>query len=600
MTKEQLSNEKTLKRLIEVGIALSAIKDRARLMQTILQEAKQIARADGGSLYRRTEEDVLAFEILLNDSLGLAEGGAGGPAVSLPPVALYGEDGSPNWRHLASHAALAGKTLNIADAYARAPAASASDHEAPAASASDHHKAPAASASDWKEYDLAGTRAFDKRTGYRTQSVLAVPLKNAKGRVIGVLQLLNAQDSQGRVIPFPAEIQPLVEALASQAAVALDNALLIEAQERLLDAIIALVAQAVDAKSPYTGRHCERVPALVKMLAQAACDATQGPFARFALSAEEWRELHVAAWLHDCGKVTTPEHIVDKATKLETISNRIHEIRMRFEVAKREAVIACLEKQLAGEGSPRDLQAALKADLAQLDDDFRFIAECNLGSEAMTDAQIARVQQIAKRCWTRTLDDSLGLAPHELARKRPASTPASEPLLADREEHLIPFEASPPASAQGFRMTVPAHKRNLGEIHNLCVRRGTLTEEERFAINDHIVQTIVMLESLPFPPSLRRVPEIAGGHHERMDGAGYPRRLKGADMPALARMMAIADVFEALTAADRPYKPPKTLAETLAIMSQMAATGHLDPQLYQLFTESGIPQTYAARHLNDG
>jgi len=566
------SDLESFKRLIDIGIALSAEKDTDTLMETILLEAKDIGNADGGTLYRRNKDDQLTFEILRNDSLGIAQGGTTGEEILIPPQEMY-IDGVPNNQQIVCNAALSGETLNIKDAY------------------------------DSTEFDFSGTKKFDEGTGYRTKSVLTVPLKNSQDDVIGVLQLLNAQDADGNVIEFSEEIQPLIEALASQAAVALDNAILIEAQENLLDSFITLMARAVDAKSPYTGGHCERVPELTEMLTKAACEAKEGPFAWFDLTEEEWYELHIGAWLHDCGKVTTPEYVVDKATKLETITDRIHEVRMRFEVLKREKIIECQEKIIAG-GDADSLRKELDATLCQIDDDFEFIAECNLGGEFMADELVERVKQIATQTWTRTLDDRKGIAFEELKRKQreePKALPCEEPILADRIDHIIEHDAvvhsADPNNPYGFKIEVPEHKYNLGEVYNLCIGRGTLTEEERFKINDHIVQTIVMLDSLPFPKHLERVPEIAGGHHEKMDGTGYPKRLKGEEMSIPAKVMAIADVFEALTAADRPYKAPKKLSDSIKIMSFMVKDQHLDPDLFKLFLESGVYQDYADKYL---
>ncbi len=568
------SDQASFKRLIDIGIALSAEKDTDKLMETILLEAKDMCNADGGTLYRRTRDDTLAFEILRTDSLGVAQGGTTGVEITIPPVRMFDDDGNANNSQIVASAALSGDTLNIHDAY------------------------------DNTEFDFAGTKAFDAGNNYRTKSVLTVPLKNNQNDVIGVLQLLNAKGDSDEVIPFSAEIQPMIEALASQAAVALDNAILIEAQENLLDSFITLMARAVDAKSPYTGGHCERVPELTEMLTEAACKSESGPLATFDLNDEEWHELHIGAWLHDCGKVTTPEYVVDKATKLETITDRIHEVRMRFEVRKREEIIKYQEKLLAGAGNAEALKAELDSTLAQIDDDFAFIAECNLGGEFMADELVDRVKQIATQTWTRTLDDRLGVAHEELKRKEriPAqSVPCEEPLLADRIDHIIEHNAkvhsADPNNPYGFKIDVPENKYNLGEVYNLCISRGTLTDEERFKINDHIVQTIVMLESLPFPKHLERVPEIAGGHHEKMDGTGYPKRLNGEEMSIPAKVMAIADVFEALTAADRPYKQPKKLSDSIKIMSFMVKDQHLCPDLFRLFLESGVYQDYADKYL---
>jgi len=335
----------------------------------------------------------------------------------------------------------------------------------------------------------------------------------------------------------------------------------------------------------------------------AACDAREGPYRDFRLTDDQREALHIASWLHDCGKVTTPEYVVDKATKLSTIYDRIHEVRTRFEVLKRDAEIAFWKDRLA-DGDEGTLALRLAAQLRALDEDFAFIASCNVGSEAMDDAAIERIHHIAQRTWQRTLDDRIGISWEELARKerRPAQAlPATESLLSDAPEHLIERQSGdlmPDDNRWGFRLTVPHHRYNLGEVHNLSVRRGTLTAEERYKINDHIVQTIVMLENLPFPRHLADVPEIAGGHHETMDGRGYPRRLVGGQMSTLARMMAIADIFEALTAVDRPYKKGKALSESLRIMARMRDERHIDGDLFDLFLTSGVYRRYAETYLD--
>ena len=567
----------SFERLIEVGISLSAERDTNRLMETILLEAKGLSNADGGTLYLKTEDDTLKFEIVRTDSLKIAMGGTTGKEITFPSVALYDpETGKENKSNVASCAALTGESINIPDAY------------------------------DSKDFDFTGTRKFDEGTGYRSKSFLTVPMKNSMDEIIGVLQLLNAQDREtGEVIPFGGDIQPLIEALASQAAVALDNKQLLDAQKLLLDSFIELIASAIDAKSSYAGGHCQRVPELTKMLAQAACDAKEGPFADFDLTEDEWYELHISAWLHDCGKVTTPEYVVDKATKLETIYDRIHEIRTRFEVVKREAEIEYLKAVAEGNGDAKKLRAELDDRLAKLDDDFAFIAESNIGGEFMAPERIERVKEIANNKWTRTLDDRIGLSQEEKKRKdrTPApELPIVENLLSDRDDHIVYREDEPVAAKDdkfGFKLDVPERKFNFGEIYNLCIARGTLTEEERFKINDHIVQTIVMLGQLPFPEHLKRVPEYAGGHHEKMDGTGYPKKLNKDQMSIPARIMAIADIFEALTAADRPYKTPKTLSDSVKIMSFMKKDAHIDEDLFKLFLTSGVYKDYADRFLDD-
>ncbi|MEM9188347.1 MAG: HD domain-containing phosphohydrolase [Myxococcota bacterium] len=501
--------------LHRIGVALSAERNRDRLVETILLEAKKLCHADGGTLYVRTDDDHLRFEIMRTDSLGIALGGTTGQPIELPPIPMFDpKTNEANHTNVASHAAHLGKSVNIPNAY------------------------------DATGFDFSGTKRFDAVNRYRSTSFLTIPLVDNKGRVSAVLQLLNAKHREtGETIAFDADDQRIVEALASQAAIALDNQALLEGQKRLLEAFIQMIAAAIDSKSPYTGAHCERVPILTLMLASAAQAAKEGPFADFELSEEEWYELKIAAWLHDCGKVTTPVHVMDKATKLETISDRMEQVRVRFEVLNRDARIRMLE---AASDDP-DAAVRYEQEAAQLRDDLAFLERANLGGEFLADEAKARIRQIGARLYQQNGE--------------------ARPLLSD------------------------------DEVENLCISRGTLTKEERLIINGHMVQTLQMLEALPFPKNLRRVPEYAGGHHEKMDGKGYPRGIYAGEMSAPARMMAIADVFEALTAQDRPYKKGKTLSEAMRIMGFMKRDNHLDPALFDLFVTSGIYRAYGERFL---
>jgi len=507
-----------VRKLTEVGAALSAEKDHDRLMELILESAREFTNADGGTLYLCSEDNELDFEIMLTGSLGIRLGGTSGERIELPPVPLHRADGTPNDEMVAARAATAVETVNIPDAYA------------------DEH------------FDFSGTRQFDERTGYRSQSFLTVPMRNHDDEVIGVLQLINALDRQtGGVIAFSNNDQQLVESLASQAAIALTNKRLIEQQRRLFEAFIELLAAAIDDKSPYTGGHCRRVPELTMMLADAAAEAGEGPLADFTMSDDDRYELRIAGWLHDCGKVTTPEYVVDKATKLESIHDRITEVDWRFEVLKREAEIVDLKAQLAGRGKPTAAQG-LEELCATLDEERDFLRKANIGSEFMSEEDKARVRAIGKR----TLGGSDG------------------PVVLLSEEEMV----------------------------NLTVSRGTLTDEEREIINHHIVATIKMLESLPYPPHLMRVPEFAGGHHERMDGNGYPRGLTRAQMSVQARVMGIADIFEALTAGDRPYKKAMPLSEALTILGRMKEDNHIDPDLFDVFVRAEVYLEYAEKFLD--
>ncbi|MDV7338296.1 HD domain-containing phosphohydrolase [Terasakiella sp. A23] len=579
-TKELDFEKAKLERLVTLGIAMAAERDEAKLLEMILDGAKRLANADGGSLYLRTDDDKLTFEIVKTDSLGFYMGGAEGGEVTIPPVYMYNtQTGQPNHSNVVSHAVLDRETVRIDDAYDPCLTEDCG-------------------------FDFSGTRIFDEANNYKSSSFLTVPLMPRGGNVIGALQLINSQDEEGNVVPFSEEIVSFVEAMASQAAVALDNQRLMEAQRTLMDSFIELIAGAIDAKSPYTGGHCARVPELSQMLCKAASDSDDGIFADFRFDTDdEWREFKIGAWLHDCGKVTTPEYVVDKATKLETIYNRIHEVRTRFEVLRRDAEISYLKALVDGEDAAA-IKVEFDAKVAQLEEDFAFVAESNVGGEFMSDDRLDRLAQIAEIKWTRYFDDRLGLSQQEeiaLEEIPPQPLPVVEKLLGDKPDHVIPRQEGMAEFLEehGFKMPVPDALYNKGELYNLQIGRGTLTEEERFKINEHIIQTILMLERLPFPKHMEKIPEYAGAHHETMIGTGYPRKLVKEQMSIPARIMAIADVFEALTAADRPYKKPKKLSEAVRIMGFMVKDQHLDKDIFQLFLKTGLHKTYGEMFLKD-
>jgi HD-GYP domain-containing protein (c-di-GMP phosphodiesterase class II) len=513
-----------IEKLTEIGIALSAEKDTQRLLEMILLGAKELTGADGGTLYSVQEDGTVKMEILRTNSLGFAMGGTTNRPVPFEPIPLYHSDGNPNHHNVVTHAVLNDTTVNIPDAY------------------------------DAEGFDFSGTQRFDASTGYRSTSFLTVPLKNHEGEIIGVLQLLNAQDNAtGKIVPFDEEAQHLVESLSSQAAIALTNRHLIDDLKKLLESLIQLVATAIDEKSPYTGGHCKRVPVLTMMLADAAANTSEGPLKDFTMSEDDRYELEMAAWLHDCGKITTPEYVVDKATKLETIYDRIETVDTRFEVLKRDAEIAMLKKKLAAleRGEPLNevaLQAEYRDTLRQLDEELDLLHISNTGGEFMAAEDRQRVRQIGARRWRHNSE--------------------SIPLLTDNE------------------------------LYNLTIEKGTLTPEERDMINNHIVATIKMLEALPFPKHLQNIPEYAGGHHEKMDGTGYPRGLTREQMSVQARIMAIADIFEALTAKDRPYKEGKKLSESLRILGTMKQENHIDPDLFDIFIKERLYERYAEQYLD--
>ncbi|WP_206434424.1 HD domain-containing phosphohydrolase [Iodobacter ciconiae] len=432
---------------------------------------------------------------------------------------------------------------------------------------------------------------------------MQIELRGRSGQLEGLLTLQHEDD----ISHADSSFTEFVYKLSGMLAVSIETRQLIGAQKKLLDAVIRLMADAIDAKSPYTGGHCERVPELAGMLVDQMGREQSGPYADFKMTEDQRYEFHLGAWLHDCGKVISPEHIIDKATKLETIYNRIHEVRMRFEVMWRDAELDHW-RAIAFGGDGGSSLAELKLRQQALQDDFVFVARCNVGSEFMADEDILRLQQIGQKTWLRYFDKQLGLSADENRRLGdyvPESLPIAELLLADRNDHIVPWgerkpvvEKNDPNNLYGFDMDLPKHAQNMGEVYNLSIRRGTLTEEDRFKINDHIVQTLIMLRSLPWPAHLAKVPEIAATHHEKLDGKGYPRRLSAAQLTTADRVMALADVFEALTAADRPYKSPKTLTESLKIMAFMAKDQHIDAELFRYFLHSKLWLVFAEKFMH--
>ena len=537
-----LTSDDLLQRLEDlnrVGVSLSKEKDIYRLLENILIAVKNIVNADGGTLYlivpkqpkqkdRKLKFEAvdysnlkdleLKFEIMRTDSLNLAMGGTTGEDIKFPPIALYDDAGKPNNSMVVAYAVLHDQTINIADAYTE------------------------------QGFDLTGTKNIDKKTGYRSKSFLTIPMKNHENEIIGVLQLINAKDREsGEIIAFSATDEQLAESLASQAAIALTKRQLIDQLEDLFESFISLINTAIDEKSPYTSRHCERVPVLTVMIAEAVNNTKTGPLKDFHMNEKDHYELKIAALLHDCGKVTTPVHVVDKATKLEAIYDRINLIDTRFEVLKRDAEIILLKAKLRV-GKDRAAIANLEADyrsrIKQLNQDRELLRKTNIGGEFAIEEMLERVREIAAHTWVGIDGKSTG-------------------FLTD------------------------------DEVENLSIARGTLNDKEREIINNHVVVTIKMLEALPWPKHLRNVPEFAGGHHERVDGKGYPNGLKGDKMSVQARIMAIADIFEALTAKDRPYKVGKTLTESLNILGRLKTDGHVDPDIFDVFVRRKVYRDYA-------
>ena len=519
--------EERIKRLNKIGLSLSRENDINVIFELIMEEARHITHADGRTLYMKSDDGKsMRFEIVRNDSMKTIMGGTSGVEITWPAPPLFDMAGNPNNKNVVSYAAHTGETINVKDAYVE------------------------------EGFDFSGAKDMDESTGYHSKSFLTVPLKNHEDEIIGVMQLLNSIDQKtGEVQSISSEMQQQVESLASQGAVALTNKRLVAELKNLFESFIKLIATAIDKKSPYTGGHCERVPEIAMLLADAVEKTKSGKYKDFAMTEEERYELFIASWLHDCGKVATPPHIVDKGVKLETITDRIEVVDTRFEVLKRDAEMEFLNKQIKflKNGTKNGVLNKAKSDLGktikQLNDDQAFIQKTNHGGEFMEANDQERVADIGKYKWN----------------------------LKGKKINFL----------------------DKTDIRNLQIPKGTLLPEEREIINDHIVITIDMLEKLPYPKNLRNVPEFAGGHHEKLDGTGYPKGLKEEEMSTQAKIMAIADIYEALTAEDRPYKDGKKLSQAMRIMGYMKNDYHIDKDLFKIFVKSGVYKQYAEKYLSD-
>jgi HD-GYP domain-containing protein (c-di-GMP phosphodiesterase class II) len=505
-----------IRHLIQIGAALSGEKNINRLLEIIVEEARKLTNADAGTLYIMSDDETtLQFAIVQNNSMNIRMGGSG-EVITWPNVNLKNKDGKVNKANVSAYVAFSGETINIADVY--------------------HAQG----------FNFEGTKQFDKKTGYRSKSMLVSPLRNHENDIIGVLQLLNALDpATGEVINFSPESQDIILSLASQAAIALSNNHLIHDLESLFELFIKTITTTIDEKSPCTGGHIRRVAELTMAIAGKINETQQGCFAAVKFSDDQLRELRMAAWLHDVGKITTFNHIIDKKTKLQTVHDRIHEVKTRLKLIKINYLPAAqsVNKEQRADKSIRNAAQEIRA----LEKEYQFLLAVDKGKEFLSTEKIAPDEKNAQ---------SEGNTNIEI-----------RPLFSEKE------------------------------VYNLCVRRGSLNEEERILINNHTLAAHKMLAGLPFPKKLRHVADYAAAHHENIDGSGYPFGLQGDEIPLQSRIIAIADVFEALTARDRPYKKGKNLSGALKIMELMVKDMHLDKDLFELFIKEKIYADYAKREL---
>lgn len=514
-----------IKKLTEIGIALSAEKNLDKLLEMIVDEARNFTNSDGGTLYLVDDaKENLKFEILQNESLGIRMGGTSGNPINWPPVPLQ-INGKPNNNNVSAYCVITGKTVNISDVY----------------------KA--------KGFNFEGTRRYDRQSGYRSKSMLVIPMKNHENEIIGVLQLINAQDPEnGKLIAFSPDSVDMTSSLASQAAVAITNVRLIEELENLFEAFIETIAMAIDEKSPYTAGHIGRVAELTMTIAEKINESNKGSFASVNFSEDEMRELRIAAWMHDVGKITTPEYVVDKTTKLQTIFDRYELVKTRFLLIKKSMEVDALKRKIeilssgnTNKSLLEQIDKSLHDKMVEIEEELKFLKSCNNPGEFMSDEMKERLNQIAKKSYQ----------------------------LNGKDKYLTE-----------------------NELYNLSIKKGSLTPEERQIIQNHAMVTYKMLSQLPFSKKLRNVPRYASGHHEHLDGTGYPLGLNEKDLPLQARIMALADIFEALTAKDRPYKKPMPLSKALQILGFMAKDRHIDPKIYEFFIKEKIYAEYVKSELN--
>ena len=479
-----------------------------------MTEARAFTRADAGTLYLVQDESrELKMEIVQNDTLGMRFVGSGEIPWN-PTLPLFNTDGSPNHANVSAYVAISGKTVNIPDVY------------------------------EAEAFDFEGTRRADQASGYRCKSMLVIAMRDHEDEIIGVLQLINALDARGQVIPFSSAVEDLIASLASQAAVAITNVRLIQEMEALFEAFVKVMAAAIDEKAHYTRGHIERVALLTMAISESISETNEGPYANVHFSEEELNELRIAAWMHDVGKVTTPEWVVDKANKLETVFDRVELIKTRFGMIREQIRARAFERKVVlmeqekGGAAVCEVDAALEKQIQELDEELDFLIRVNTPKEFMKDEHLERLQQIGKKTY---LEDGKAV-----------------PYLTE------------------------------DELKNLSIRKGSLTGEQIGIIRNHAAITLKMLEHIPFTKKLKNVPRYAGAHHETLDGSGYPLGISGDQLPLQSRILAVADIFEALSARDRPYKKSKTLEETVRILGFMVKDGHLDPALVDLVVKEKV------------
>ncbi len=515
LLKEREAGYKTLS---EIGLSLTTENDLETLLEVILTEAMRFTRSDGGTLYIYNEKKQhLTFEILYNESMNLKYGGSAEEKINFPPVPLY-INGKPNHSNVSSHSALTGEVINIPDVYIA------------------------------KGFDFSGTKEYDRNNNYRSKSMLVIPMMNKDKKLIGVLQLINARKKDSDdIIPYSSVYTDLISSMAYQAAVKMTNVQLHLKLKELLYSVIKSIASTIDEKSPFTGKHISNVFHLTMMIAEKINNTNTGYFKNIHFSEDELEELKLSAWMHDIGKITTPESLLNKKTKLQRVRDGIELIQLRFHLIRKifenNALAGALKQQRSGSTADEILAGKpLQKVIKKLEDDYRFIEKCNSPEEFIDSTELDRLHDIALKTFT----------------------------ISDREECYLSED----------------------ELENLSILKGTLNTRERSIIEDHVRVTQTILEHIAFPDNIPHVAEYASKHHEKLDGTGYHRGLKAKDIPLQARIIAIADIFEALTAQERPYKRSMDLDEVLNVLNRMKDNNFIDGEVFKLIMETNIGEEY--------
>ncbi|RXJ69322.1 phosphohydrolase [Halarcobacter ebronensis] len=510
ITESNMISKDKFDKILAINLELSSELDKDKLFEMIITLTKDLTHCEGGTLYIISKDKkYLDFKVVQNTPLNINMGGTK-DNITWNSLPLYLEDGSENKQMVAVVSALEKRIINISDVY------------------------------NETAYNFEGTKKFDKSTGYHSQTMLVIPLINHEQDVIGVLQLINKTKTINQVIPFTMEDEKIIKAFSSQAAMALTNSLLINSLEDFLNAFVETIAHAIDAKSNHTRNHIGKVAKIATYLAQ-AIDSDETIYKDVKYSANEFRQIELAAWMHDIGKISMPETIIDKATKLQAMLDRIEIIKERFEVIKRDYEISYLKNEISKDEYIKKVQ--------KLEDDKKFVENVNIGGEFMRDEDLERIKEVSKITYVK---DGITI-----------------PLL------------------------------NENEVANLSIRKGTLTEEEKSIMNSHAQLTLDMLSALPFPKKYNKVLDIASNHHEKLNGKGYPRGLDENVLTLEDKIMILADIFEALTASDRPYKEGKKLSEVFKILSFMVKDKEIDGELLKFFHEHEVLKKYSDEELKE-